>query len=223
MSRAVNAEKADERIQEFGRKKNAATQTTGLVPKDDSLRAKRMFAARQGQWTFYVEGDRGYALKVDQIQKTQQVSLEKVKHRVIEDYYQKEAHRLLANDLKAAKNMARTASLEEVKKKFGGSLSTTGMIAPNDQAKLATLNNLPIRAMLAVNRLGAVGLTSDDEGGFVFKLIEIEPFDETQFAAHKDEITSELYSNRKAVALRSFIASLYRNATINLMNATLDT
>jgi peptidyl-prolyl cis-trans isomerase D len=217
MSRIINAEKADERIQEFARSKKAHQEDTGLIIKDDSARAKKMFSLRQGQWGFFVQGDKGYVVKITQIQKSSQPPLDDVRQKVIKDYLAKEAERALSRDLAAAKVMAQHESLEKVKEKFGGTIIKTGMVTPNSPLKDA---ELPAKAIFALDKQGQIGTARDALHGFVIKVDEVGAFDEKDFQERRNEILSDLYNERKALYLQGFIASLYRNATISSVQTT---
>jgi hypothetical protein len=185
---------------------------------DGSARAQRIFKTRQGAFSYYTEADKGYLIRTDDIQKRFEPALADVKTTVAADLYETKAQDNLQERVQRAFEAAKNKTLKEVQSEFGGTLKTISKLSPTDETEIEKLqkDGLPINTLFQLEMIGAVAFDLGTEKGIVMRLDEVEPFDEAAFMQHKDALKAQLYTQRRQLVLEGFIASLQRNATINV-------
>ncbi|MBI2774911.1 peptidylprolyl isomerase [Candidatus Dependentiae bacterium] len=208
-----------EAIDAFVQKHHGAMRTAQVSRKDASLLSQRIFKNPLHEWTTFTGDDGiGSILETTAVEKSAEVPLETVRKQVEDDLYYDKARKAMKKALRDAQAKAKTASLASLKNEFGGSVELTGMVTPDDKEAIEALEakHFPMSAISSLSKPGALHAADQGDSAYILKLESMKPFDEATFAQKKQELMAELSQQQKELAYRGYIASLYRNATINL-------
>ncbi len=178
--------------------------------------AQMAFSLKEGEMSFYVDGDKALVVQVTKVAKRHLPSLDVARESVEHDFYLAKADKLMAEQLQSAKNMSHQKSFQELAKEFGVPLSHTDMLKKTDVGKLATLRGqgMPIDTMLHLERAGMVAAFKKDRNAYLVHVDEVEEFDTKSFTSKKSSILATAEQEKMRSLADSFVASLYRNATI---------
>lgn len=220
--KAVSGELA---VDQLAKKAVGSVRDITLVSRDDaSAQNKALFRIKQqGDYGFYVDGDKGYLVQLVTLNKPYLPSFESLKDTVSQDYYQEKAMESLQRDLARAKELAKAGDFAQLAKQFGASLKTPAALKKSDAEEIARLQKegLPVDAMFSITVPGGVGEAKVDLDGFIVRLETIAPFDDDEFAQEKDKLKKQLQSEYKRLLGAGFVASLSRNATIKVNESLL--
>jgi parvulin-like peptidyl-prolyl isomerase len=206
-------------IEEFAKSKGAHAVTKELA-NDGTPLAEKLFKVQTGQWTSFVDQSEGILATVVSVEKSHKSELTAVTKSVEQDLYKERARTLLDNDLAQAQ-MLDSAT---IKANYPhSSVKNTGMIKKEDKEKLKEFEDQGISSDVfdQLEQQGAVSIVHAPASGFLIRVNKIEEFDQKRFEENKAVIAQELYAQNKELLQKSFIASLYRNATINLTQSLL--
>lgn len=205
-------------IEQFIAQKGAVKQTLQNVGRNEDAPVRALFTGKQGDWQTALSGDTGLLVHVTGVTKRHEPSFESVKNRVKNDYFEKEAQVLLAADLKKASALSKEMPLESVARTLSASYQETPLITQESQDQIQKLasSGIPAERLLALASKGAQETFTQGNNGYLAQVTEVEPFDTAQFEAKKEELAQQLYQEEIARKQRSLVASLYRNATLNL-------
>lgn len=210
-----NKESLQKAVEEFAKNKHAKSEKIENIGNDGSPFAEKVFKTKQGEWSFLNSGNNGQLLTVSRIEKSHKPELVAVKKQVEQDVYLDKAHMLLQKDLDDMKN----ESIEVIKSKYPGLMvKKTGLIKSDDKEKLKQFakEGIPVSTFKTLDSLDAQKTLIHENNGYLIKVNYMEPFNQEIFDGNKNTIANLLYDEQKQLAQRGFIASLYRNATINL-------
>ncbi len=200
-------------------KRGGKSETIEPVLRNDTSWGQHLFKLKKDEYTFYVEGDTGIAVKLTDIQARHLPSFAGIKDTVLGDLHEGRAHKKIAAVLKEAKVLADGgSSFEEMKNKLGAtSVEKTGWLSHGLKNKIEELTKkgMPIQSMLMMEIKGAVNTHTGDNNGRLVRLDEIETFDEKEFNEKKADLVKQLEQERIGNVSQSFVASLNRTATIN--------
>jgi hypothetical protein len=140
----------------------------------------------------------------------------------MDDLHEEHAHDAMIDAVSKAKDAAKATSFEQLAKEYGAKLHHTGMIKPDDNKKIQELDkkDLPARAMLGLDKVGALMVGNGDRENLLIKLDAIEGYNQDDFAAELKDVKSLLTNNRTKMQVESVVASLHRNATIETNEST---
>lgn len=203
----------EESLSAFIADKGGAPKELTRVSEQDS---PQLFKLHEGKKTFFVDGSKGIALRLDKIQQPYLPSLETIKSTVSSDYYEDAAKNKMSEMLKQAKSQLKDSPFRDLKKSFDGEFAQTGWLDPSNKEDIEKFKNkgLPIEEMLQMEKIGSVLTHQDDQKGFVVRLDEIEPLDPQKFDEKGSETARSLEQQRMQQYQEGFVASLHRNAKI---------
>ena len=189
------------------------------VEQDNSPLSKQIFKAQEHVPSYVIDQNKGYLVLLDSIEKSIVSSFDEVKTTVEHDYYQKKATKLL----KEAMAQARTSgkSFDELSQELHVKIKHTGLIDPqdHDQQKELVKEGLPISHMFDLEQVGAViefhGLKGSHDG-YLIRLDDLKVLDKKELEAKRNDVFLDLYQEDQTLLSESFIASLFRNAKIEL-------
>jgi parvulin-like peptidyl-prolyl isomerase len=207
---------AAERDRLFGMAKSV--KVVEQVERADAKLNKVLFRMQEGSYDFYTDGDRGYVVQLTNIHKAFQPSLDAIRANVEKDFYEQTASTALAQAVVKARKDAKTKSFSELKELYKASLETTDMIKFNDAAATKALRtkNYPVDILQNLDKIGAIAVSQGKTDGVLCQLESIEPFDEKDFIAKKNELAQGLQNETGNLALQAFVAFLHRNAKIEV-------
>lgn len=215
---ALNSSDRIEKIAVFAEEKKGKKEIINAVENTDDIINKTLFTIKKEDDALVtVDGKKGYIIQLTGIQKSFKPELSTVRSAVVADLYRQRAAVALHNALQEANNMLKEgSSVEEIVKEFGASVFHTGIIHPTETKELQELakKGLPQHAVRSLTQVGSTLIDDQGINGHLIRLDEIEPFNEKSFAEHKDEIIRAAQSAKMRLLAEAFVASLYRNATI---------
>jgi hypothetical protein len=188
----------------------------GPLLRSDEPFGKRLFSLKKvGQAaSFVLEGTATLLIYKEKINKKLPY-LESIKKQVTADYYEKKATKALEERIKIARQKALEA--EKLIPSEEAKISSTGFIKVDDEEKIKALTakGYPLDFM-GLDWEGAVISSLNKDGGVVIKLEEIEKVDEKLYKEEKQKLYKQVFNRIHKRFAASFIASLYRNATIKI-------
>ena len=208
-------------INEFAHSKHATVQKLSIKA-DGSPLAERVFKLKQGEWAYLIGANEGLILNITTIEKGHKPEFTTVKKQVEADLYKEKATALINKDLEEAKGQL----LETIKTKYpAAKIQKTGLLKKDDNEKLNDLaaQGFPVAVFDTLSEQGTPVATMHENNGYLITISQVEPFNQESFEAHRKKITALLYEEQKKIIQKGFIASLYRNATINLTKQLLNT
>ena len=121
-----------------------------------------------------------------------------------------------------AKQSAKEHSFEQLANMFNATLNRTGMIRPEDNKEVQKLDkkDLPAKAMLNLDKVGALMVHNGDRTSTLIKLDGVEQYDQAGLNRGLKEMEPLLMNNRTKMQVESVVASLHRNATIETNEST---
>ncbi len=200
----------------FMKEKGSTPKELKDIMADESPVAQQLFKLSAGQRTFFVDGERGMVVRLDKIHESHVPALDAIKSTVVKDYHTQQAQQALKKRLNDARQALSQQSFKDLPKTFQGELMQTGWIAPDDQATGESLKKkgLPLAKMLQMEKIGGVITEVGDQRGYVVRLDEIEQLNTKEFKEKENKIARSFEQERLQQYLEGFVASLYRNATI---------
>lgn len=207
-----------EKIETFIKKKGGASQTYTDMPRSQDPTMQALFGTSKGKWQATLSGGNGVIVHVTEVTKKHAPALAAIKDKVTRDYYAHAATKLIEHDVQKAYEEAKNTPLEQVAKNLGAQYHQTPFITQESQEELQKLAKpgLPTEKLLELSRQGAREQFTTGTDGYLVQVIGVEPFDAEQFEAKREEIAQQLYREEIERKQRALVASLYRNATINL-------
>ena len=207
----------EETLATFITQKGGVAKEIKDLASDTSLLAKNLFGLKKGQKGFFIDGENGVAIRLDGITESYLPSFDTIKKLVADDYNQAQAQKKMKESLKQAKESLKSLSIVEVQKTLPGAIVLhTGLLNPSKTDNYEGLKNkgIAVEQMLQMEKVASVMLHQGDTHGFLMRLDEIEPFNEANYQQKRSEIAQSLASQRGQQVMEGFVASLYRNATI---------
>ncbi len=170
---------------------------------------------KENGFTAITPDGKGVLIQLNAVTKRSLPPFEQIKEQVATDYYTQKASKKLAELLNQAKKIAIDDSLQEAQKIVGGSLQQTGLIT-KDAKKTEELKKqgLPVYKMLQIENIGGVLEQLNDSAGYLIRLDEVASFDQEKYREKKPDLAEQLEQVQKDLIFKGFVASLYRNATI---------
>lgn len=186
--------------------------------KSETKMGRALFRSKEGELSFYVDGDQGFVVELTKIQKRYLPTLEATKDTVEGDFYEAQAAKALSRALEKAKREASGTSFAELKNRYKVKLDDIGMVKFSDAEAVKKLRQkgYPLDALLKLEKVGSVGESRGEVDGHLFKLEEIEAFNQEDFDEKKEDIRKGLQTEASDLAVESFVAFLHRNATIEV-------
>lgn len=218
------ADEHSKTVDTFAQSKKAQSEIIALSKKQDSPIAQKMFRGKQGDWSYFFHEGKGYALQITEIKKRYEPNLADVKQQVKSDLEQANAVKAYEAAIKKAEKLAQAKPLEEVQKELGGTIQAVGPVKRGDKEKLDAVERkgISVNALFTLSKEQPITSEKTDDQAAIIKLIDTGVFDQGHFNQVKGEIAKILDKERSADVIQGFVASLYRSATIKMMDTDND-
>jgi hypothetical protein len=205
-------------IDSFIVSKKAKMETNPAREKDGSKLAAELFELKENEYGVYVDGDAGILVKLIGIQKKYLPTLDSIKELVENDFHEERADQAIKHDLDAAREQASKKSFKELQSLFKAHLEETPFVSKGDTKSLKSLKDqgFPIDSLFQIEKTGMVARSVSDRNGYLAQIKELAPIDESSMTAQFLRVLKGLKRELSEVWGQGFVASLYRNATINL-------
>jgi hypothetical protein len=176
-----------------------------------------LFSMEEGRYLSFLNKNDGVILFCNKVEKSKLPALADVRSKVLDLYFQNQAHKTLKKQLALAFKDAQTMSMSDVAQKYDATLQkasfeyTDGAV---DQSPI--LKTAQVAAKLkSMQFSGAMACAETKNSGILIKLDTVEPVNFKVFTEQKDHLGKvllymKLYQNKEG-----FIASLYRTAKLN--------
>ncbi len=220
MRRVLDSTGVDENALEvFVKEKKSESEEVPFSSKDDSMRMRTFFKLKKGEAGFFVDGDTGYIVQLNEIKKRYLPQLENVKATVTSHLIDERAQKTLQKRLEEAKLALGEESPQAVAKKLGGSLQETDFLRKDAGVEGLKEKGIPVDKMLQLGKKGLSAFHIADNTGYVFYVADVAEVDTEELQEKKPVIENRLHNERKALFIQGFVASLSRNATIETNNS----
>lgn len=212
----IKSQKDKNSVLKFVEERNGVQRMLSMAPEQDSMDAKTLFSIKSLEgFDFCIDKDKGYIIQLTGIARAYTAELSEVKDAVKEEIYHdraKESLKKIAQD--ALQASLQGPRLDSVKKIYGGNLVVTRLLSSEEIEKNETMKALAIdqSALIPLEYSGLTRLVTNDQGAHIIRVIE--RIDATSSKEGAGEDKERLQQQRKRGMAESFVASLYRNATI---------
>ncbi|MCX5924754.1 MAG: peptidylprolyl isomerase [Candidatus Dependentiae bacterium] len=204
-------------VEEFALTKQAKNHIVTNVTANNSREAKALFGIKKAHGiTFYSEDNKGVIVYLADIQKQHVPAIADIEHVVKEDVYKSKAKKAVEQDLYHAQKLSATQSFEQLHKTFGGVTASSDWINVQDSESLKRFlpKNTPYDFLVQMEKVGSTMVKVTTDGGILIKVDALADFDAEAFALKQNSLNKELERKKEQLATQGFVASLYRNATI---------
>lgn len=209
-------EQKNEQAATFFKKKKTQEEKLDKVTKDSSRAAQALFAGTKGAYNFYLDGDIGVVVVLNDIHKQYLPSLEAIRATVEEDFYAQRAAQMLEKTIAQARVDAQSKSLEELSTMYDAPIKVIDFVSAqdSDSLKQMTQQGTPIKEMIKIEKPHLIFALVEGRNGFLVRLDEIKPLNDQEFVAQYDTVSSKAKQATAQHVIAGFVASLHRNATI---------
>ena len=204
--RVLNTQETNpEKIAEFAHKKKAKEETLALQPKTEKGLAAHLFTVIKGEYAAFAEGDYGYIILCDHVEKTKMPALKDVRAKVVDEYHKEQALKHLENLLKKAYEYAQTHTLEETAVEFNAKIDSA-------TSKDQTLKHPNVATKVRrLKKAGALTFATGYDRGFLVRLDALAEAEKPAQGSQDALISKLVAQGRRYQAQSLFIASLYRH------------
>jgi parvulin-like peptidyl-prolyl isomerase len=198
--------------------KGATPTVKELITNDGSIMARTAFAIPVKDYAFYVDNKEGYVVHVTAVQATNLPALDAIRTNVKNDLIEERVASLLRSRVGQARQEAHKKSLAELSHTYKATVKKVGPVDFDnaEQVKSLRASGLPIERMLQIEKVGMTEAALDAANGYIVRLDEIAPLKEDAFEAKRQSLSEKVGRDRMTLVTQGFVASLHRNATINL-------
>lgn len=213
-------------IESFVKKNELESKEIGWLSEKDvegkdikSQIAQKLFGAKKGREFGYVAVDGSFAVyQVVGVEKSFIAKLQDVTGSVSNAIYEKKAKKILDTTSKSAKLslIGKHELLSDVAGKLGLQVVTTEKIGVNDKFKGFDSVEGFAQAAFELDDAGQALLYEHEKGCYVVQLKQVEWPSEESFVAEKQKLSAAERSKNNGLNSRAFIASLQRNAKIEI-------
>jgi peptidyl-prolyl cis-trans isomerase D len=205
-------------LEEFVAAKQAKKQSITATADQATPVAQALFKLKQGMIAPVMSGQEGNLVQLQSINERYVPALSEIKNNVLDDIYSQKAREKMQEVAQTVKPLLAAGDQQALGSIKGVTVETTGMLKKADKNSLELLQRkgIPTAQLFQLEQAGAIITAPSAQNLYVIKLNEVEPLDQAQFDAKKEEITHHLTNQGSLVLLNGVVASLYRNATIKL-------
>lgn len=205
---------AEQDYENFLKSHNAVESTIAALEKHEGPIAGRLFSLKKsGDKLVYCADGKGYILVLKDILKKAELPFEVIHSHVAQDYYTHQAERSLENTIKELKStIANGEKLTNplVKK------TTTSWIKNEKDEDFKSLHKDGINPeMLLCEKKGSLVSGTTDKKGYIVVLTDVRPSNVTEEEDAK--LKKNINHTFHMIGQEAFIASLYRNAKIEML------
>ncbi len=214
----IYKDKSDAKLKEIVAEKAGAPTVKELITNDGSIMARTAFAIPVKDYAFYVDNKEGYVVRVTAVQETNLPALDAIRTTVKNDLIEERVASVLRSRVTQARQEARKKSLTELAQTYNATVKKVGPVDFDNAEQVKSLRaaGLPIERMLQIEKVGMTEAALDDANGYIVRLDEIAPLKEDAFEAKRQSLSDKVGRSRMMLVTQGFVASLHRNATINL-------
>lgn len=205
---------AQQEFEAFVKEYKGTESAVAPIEKQESGVSARLFSLKKtGEKAAYSTDGKGYVIMLQDVLKKGHIPFSMIRDTVAKDYHNHNAHKALEERLAVVKREVASG------KKPSDSLAkktTTPWITNEKDEQFVSLYKDGISAeILLCDKKGSVVSGVSDKKGYVAVLVDIKPV--TQEAAEALKLKRSISTSIKGIVQQAFIASLYRNATIELL------
>jgi peptidyl-prolyl cis-trans isomerase D len=180
-----------------------------------------LFSLEQiGDYTFFMQDDKGTVVQLSGIQPRFLPDLASIKNDVLEELYETRAHERITTILEEMRDKAlHKVPLRDIASVFEADYQVTDFISSEkgaDKKQQAPIKNLPKEIMLKLEKPGLIMVHQGQRDGYLIRCDEVAAFDEKLFEAQKNSLQGTILLERMRMMVGAFVASLYRDATIEI-------
>jgi parvulin-like peptidyl-prolyl isomerase len=214
----IYRDKNADKLKEIVASKGATPAAKELITNDGSILARTAFALPVRDYAFYVDNKEGYVVHVTAIQEANLPALDAIRTTVKNDLIDERVASLLRYRVSQARQESRQKSLAELSRTYNATVKKVGPVDFDnaEQVKSLRTSGLPVERMLQIEKVGMTEAALDDANGYIIRLDETAPLKEDAFEAKRQVLTEKVGRARTMFITQGFVASLHRNATINL-------
>jgi parvulin-like peptidyl-prolyl isomerase len=185
----------------------------------------RLFKMKSLGSSYSREGNQGFLVQLNRIQKTHTPEIAAVKEQVMNDLYHLKAMEFLVNQASQARVKLGTQSIDGVVKEYRGTLSSINWFKGSDTERVKKLTNehLPVGKLLQMENVGSTLLFNGPDFVGIVRLDDVEKVDQVEFETKKSQLWKSLYRKQGVTVFAGFIASLSRNATLEVNEKAFET
>ena len=176
----------------------------------------QLFQTEQGQYAVFMSDKEGILLECTQVEKKALKPFNQIKSTVHADYYQKQAQQELKNITTEAIKQSADMSFAQIAKKHDAHVEIVHAHYKNGQMDIPALLRKPevAQKIKALQSAGAMIDVVLPHESYVIRLDKLAQVDEKLLEEKKSNVTATLANKAKYKGRDSFIASLYRHATL---------
>ncbi len=200
----------------FVEKRKGRQEKIALEAKKPGLISMQLFETEQGSFAVFMSEKEGILLECTHVEKKALKPFEEIKATVTTDYYHKQAQLELQTIATDAMKDAATMSFADVAKKYDGRLEVLKTEYKNGHMDIPAVLRKPeiSHAVKALQSTGAIIDVVTAQESYIIKLDELSLVDKKLLEEKKSNIEMTLANKAKYKGRDSFIASLYRHATL---------
>ena len=211
-----NASYNKEGLVSFIEKRNGRKETIALEAKKPGIITMHLFQTEQGQYAVFMAEKEGILLECTKVDKKALKPFEEIKSTVSADYYHKKAQQELQNIALDAMKEAADMSFAQIAKKYDAHVEVVHATYKNGQMDIPALLRKPeiAQKIKALQSVGAMIDVVTSQESYIIRLDELAQVDEKLLEEKKSTVQTTLANKAKYKGRDSFIASLYRHATL---------
>ena len=180
-----------------------------------------LFSLEQvGSYTFFMQDDKGIVIQLNGIQPRFLPDLASIKNDVLEELYETRARERITTILEEMRDKAlHKVPLRDIASVFEAEYQVTDFISSEkgaDKKQPAIIKNLPKEIMLKLEKPGLIMVHQTQRDGYLIRCDEVAAFEEKLFETQKNSLQGTILLERMRMMVGAFVASLYRDATIEI-------
>lgn len=230
LEQLVRSAKGDmQALQEFIKRNNLTTKVTEMLGEEEAkggdfeaALARKIFSGlkRENGLGYFAHGETYVIFRVIKIEKSQIPDFEEIKSHVREDYIVDQANILAKRALKDAHAgvLAGKKTLQEVAAQLGGSVTTTPVARTPKELKEGGLPKAIRDRLFVLANPNHVLFATHEKNFYLAKIKDMENPESTVFEAKRAVSAANEQARVGSLQAGAFIASLHRNAKIELQD-----
>ncbi len=213
--KANNSKSDAQELKTFIEKNGGTLEHVTIPLKENDQIARRLFAlTKVNDCSVFIQEGKGYIVQLTGITTKQTLPFDMIVGQVKKDLAKEKARKSLTQAVNKIK--AENYGKESLKVPAYAKTQKTDWVDRADQEQLKKLaeQGLPLNT-LSIEKKGLVMGAVGKNDGYIVRLDELKSVDEATKTTKKKELIVALDQRFKSVTMGSFIASLYKNATID--------
>jgi len=215
-----NSENAQQRFNDFVEKNKGKEEKIPAITKEETPESPRLFSIKKaGDKIAYLSEGKGVVLQLTGKTKREVLPFEMVEKTIAQHFYEERARKELAKEIEAQKSTA----VKEGKLTIPSWAHSkkTEWIKNEDQNELKKYREqgIPLDFLLLDKEGGVLGQMGKNDG-FIVQLNEFKELDKDKEQEEKNKLKTALLDEFRKMTMQAFIASLNRNATIEITSSS---